>query len=148
MCHYKRVVFQCNHSSLGQMTRKCFLQLAYENNECDAPCGKRDNSPIQSIKVQVLCHKCAAKVADQVHKIAAIKQRIAEAKAKLKLHVDDDDKMYANHEIEDEILSPVSLSLPERLGAATSSSSTGSDTQHEKVHEKEEGMSVDVCLLG
>ncbi|ROV88388.1 hypothetical protein VMCG_10522 [Cytospora schulzeri] len=86
------VVFQCNHSSFGRMTRKCFLQLAFENGECGSPCGKRDINPIQSVKVHVLCHGCLAKVTDQVHKIAVIKQKIAEAKAKLNIDVDDDEK--------------------------------------------------------
>lgn len=130
MCYYKRVVFQCNHSSFGKISRKCFLQLAYENGECESPCEKRDINPIQSIRVQVLCRECSAKVTDQVHKIAAIKQKIAEAREKLKIDVDGDDKEGSDDETvsENETLSPVSLSFTRELGAEMRSSSTGSET--------------------
>lgn len=147
MCYHKRVVFQCNHSSFGKMTRKCFLQLAYENGECESPCGKRDFNPIQSIKVQVLCHGCSVKVTDQIHKIATIKQKIAEAKAKLKVDVKFGNKQHAGNatesnateneeEEEDESLSPVSLSFSEELGAGMVSSSTGSETREDEQEER------------
>ncbi|KUI65930.1 hypothetical protein VM1G_01300 [Cytospora mali] len=113
------------------MTRKCFLQLAHENNECPTPCGKRGINPIHSIKVQVLCHECSAKVADWVHKIAIIKQQIVEAKAKLNIDVGSDNKEAANvenmSENKHETLSPVSLSFSKELGTETGSSLTGSE---------------------
>lgn len=132
MCYHKRVVFQCNHSSFGKMTRKCFLQLAYKNGECEFPCGKRDFNPLQSIKVQVICHGCSVKVADQVHKIASIRQKIAEAKAMLKVNVDVGNEQNSGgargatrkeiqDEDENESLSPVSLSFSEDLGASAGS---------------------------
>lgn len=138
MCYYKRVVFKCNHSSFGKISRKCFLQLAYENGERGSPCGKRDINPIQSIKVQVLCRECSTKVTDQAHKIAAIKQKIAKAKVKLKIDVDDDDKEDSDNESvsENETLSPVSLSFSSRWGAELGFSSTGSGTRKGKSKEK------------
>ncbi|KUI62762.1 hypothetical protein VP1G_09866 [Cytospora mali] len=113
------------------MTRKCFLQLAYENNECPAPCGKQGINPFHCIKVQVLCHECSTKVADWVHKIAIIKQQIVEAKAKLNIDVGSDIKEAANDEDmnknKHETLSPVSLSFSKELGTETGSSLTASE---------------------
>lgn len=119
MCYYKRVVFLCNHSSFGKMTRKCFLQLAYENGKCAAPCGNRNINPMQSIKVQVLCQGCSTKITDQLQKIAAIRQQIAEAKAKLGISDHAGDKELVGDENKNETLSPVTVSFSKELGAET-----------------------------
>lgn len=134
MCYYKRAVFQCNHSLFSKMTRKCFLQLAYENGESAAPCGKRDGNPMQSIKVQEPCCECSAKIACQANKIAVIKQRVAEMKMTLsKISADGNEKGAVGKgedEDEDETLSPVTLTFltegDQDQVAVMSSSSTGS----------------------
>ncbi|KAK7744890.1 hypothetical protein SLS53_003123 [Cytospora paraplurivora] len=102
------------------MTRKCFLQLAYEHAECAAPCGKYSISPLQSIRVQVPCQECSAKLTEQVHKIAAIKQQIDSVKKKLKIDVDGRGKLDADFgKSENETLSPVPLVRSEKLAAET-----------------------------
>lgn len=120
MCYYKRVVFRCNHASFGNMTRKCFLQLAYEHAECAAPCGKRFINPLQSIKVQVPCQECSAKFTDRAHKIAAIKRQIDSVKKKLKIDVNGSGKLDADSgKSENGMLSPVPLVGSEKLAAET-----------------------------
>lgn len=114
MCWYKRVVFADNHSKLAGLVRKCHLQLAYETGETASGCGKTDFHPLQSIKIEGACPDCASRLGKQADMLAAIKEKIAQAKTKLRLDSSSDtvvDKL--DEDDADEAFSPVNINFPE-----------------------------------
>lgn len=112
MCWYKRIIFSDNHTKLAGLVRKCHLQLAFENAETSSGCGKIDFHSVQSIKVQGVCPDCAAKFGKEANMLAAIKEKLAQAKTKLQLNTDKKIELDASDG--DEGFSPVNMSFSEK----------------------------------
>ena len=60
MCYHKRLVFRdCFHYGWGPLVKKCDQEKAFDAGEVDEGCSVMVSHPLSTLRVAMVCNKCA-----------------------------------------------------------------------------------------